>query len=71
MINDAFTLPTYHYLDISGSYRFKDGLVLVAGINNLLDKDPQISPSVGNDTAFRGTYDALGRSVYSTLRFHF
>ena len=60
----------YNYLDLAATYSFRDGLDLTFGINNLLDDDPPLMPSQpAND--FRGMYDPLGRSIYSSLRFNF
>jgi outer membrane receptor protein involved in Fe transport len=39
-------------------------------VNNLLDKDPPLAPSLSAN-GFTGTYDPLGRTVYTSLRFDF
>jgi outer membrane receptor protein involved in Fe transport len=47
---------------------------LTLGVNNILDKDPQIAPGVdANDygPGFYGDYDPLGRTVYASLQFEF
>ena len=67
-INDALTLKTYNYFDLAGTYRLSDGLELAVGINNLFDRDPPLSPSLSS-SGWSGTYDPLGRTVFSSLRF--
>ena len=66
-------IPAYDWLDVSGTWRVKDGMTLRFGVNNLLDKDPPIvdqtnfpasGPPFGNGNTFPGTYDSLGRQLF-------
>lgn len=69
-INGAAVLKTYNYLDLAATYSFRDGVRLMFGVNNVLDEDPPLSPSLSS-TGWTGTYDPLGRSVYTSLQFEF
>jgi hypothetical protein len=56
------------------AYSFRDGLRLTLGVNNILDRDPQIAPGVdANDygPGFHGDYDPLGRTLYASLQVEF
>ncbi len=68
--NDSLVIPAGNFVDLSAAYSFQSGVDLVVGVNNILDKDPPLLPS-NSSTGFLGTYDPLGRSVYTTLRFAF
>jgi iron complex outermembrane receptor protein len=66
-------IPTQQYLDISGTYRIKDGLTARFGINNVLDNNAPVvdsanvgasAPPFGNGNTFPGLYDALGREFF-------
>ena len=73
-INGAYELPAYNFVDLAATYSFRDGLRLTLGVNNILDKDPQLAPGVdANDygTGFYGDYDPLGRNLYASLQFEF
>jgi outer membrane receptor protein involved in Fe transport len=73
-INGAYELPVYNFFDLAATYSFRDGLRLTLGVNNILDKDPQIAPDLwANDwgTGFLGNYDPLGRNLYASLQFEF
>jgi outer membrane receptor protein involved in Fe transport len=73
-INGAYELPAYNFFDLAATYSFRDGLRLTLGVNNILDKEPQIAPGVeSNDygTGFFGDYDPLGRNLYASLQFEF
>lgn len=44
-----------------------DNATLRAGVNNVLDRDPPISPAAstdGNGNTFPQTYDSMGRYVF-------
>jgi outer membrane receptor protein involved in Fe transport len=56
-----------NYFDIAGTYNLFDNTVVRAGINNVLDNDPQLSASVGttgNGNTYPQLYDALGRYIF-------
>ncbi|RYV02248.1 TonB-dependent receptor [Shewanella sp. OPT22] len=56
------------YLDLSGNWQATESTNLYFGVNNVLDKEPQVignAPSgSGNGNTFPGVVDALGRYVY-------
>jgi len=67
------SIPSYSYFDLSGTWTFRDGMQLRAGVNNVFDKSPPIvdgsniglsSPPFGNGNTFPQTYDALGRTFF-------
>lgn len=56
-----------NYFDISATWRMRDNVTLRAGVNNVLDRDPPISPAAstdGNGNTFPQTYDSMGRYVF-------
>lgn len=66
-------LPTINYMDVSATYKIKDGLIARAGVNNVLDTNAPITdanvfpgsgPPYGNGNTFPGLYDALGREFF-------
>ncbi len=66
-------IPTINYMDVSATYRIKDGLTARAGVNNVLDQNapivdsnvfPASGPPYGNGNTFPGLYDALGREFF-------
>jgi outer membrane receptor protein involved in Fe transport len=72
--NGSYENPTFNYIDLAATYRFKDKLILTAGCNNILDKEPPLGSGVSpNDygTGMYGIYDPLGRSIYVNLQFGF
>jgi iron complex outermembrane receptor protein len=72
--NGSYENPAYNYLDLAASYKFRDGVDLTLGINNLLDKEPPLgSGSSDNDygPGLYGTYDPLGRALYASFTFQF
>jgi outer membrane receptor protein involved in Fe transport len=68
-------LKSVSYFDLAASIQLDKSLTLRAGVNNLFDKDPPLTASVGGQTSngafFAGPYDALGRYVFvgATARF--
>jgi len=62
-------IPGYSYLDLTAVWRATHNLELRAGVQNLLDKDPPIIPSL-DISAFAGAsnswgaYDLLGRQLF-------
>ncbi|MBS0295660.1 MAG: TonB-dependent receptor [Proteobacteria bacterium] len=66
-------IEAFNYLDLSGTWNFRDGMQLRAGVNNLFDKKPPVldssnlglsSPPFGNGNTFPQVYDALGRTFF-------
>jgi outer membrane receptor for ferrienterochelin and colicin len=60
-------LRAVSYLDLSGIWRVRDGFAIRAGVNNVLDKDPQILDSGIVGTGLPNsypTYDFLGRQMF-------
>ena len=71
--NPDRSIKAYNYFDLSGTWNFRDGMQLRAGVTNLFDKDPPIvdssnlalsSPPFGNGNTFPQTYDAMGRTFF-------
>jgi outer membrane receptor protein involved in Fe transport len=71
--NPDRAIPAFNYFDLSGTWNFKDGMQLRAGVSNLFDKAPPIvdssnlglsSPPFGNGNTFPQVYDALGRTIF-------
>lgn len=63
-------VPVYSYFDIDGSWKFRRGWELNAGITNLFDKAP---PFVSGTplTTDSATYDIIGRSYHVALKAKF
>jgi iron complex outermembrane recepter protein len=62
-------IPGYSYLDLTAVWHALKGLDLRAGVQNLLDKDPPLIPSLdisGNSGPANswGAYDYLGRQLF-------
>ncbi|HEX8234125.1 MAG TPA: TonB-dependent receptor [Caulobacteraceae bacterium] len=66
-------IPSYNYIDLSGTWAVRDGTTLRFGVNNLFDKDPPIldsnnvgvsAPPFGNGNTFPQVYDSLGRVFF-------
>ena len=56
-----------NYLDLAAVWQVMDTVTLRAGVNNILDDDPQLSRSVGttgNGNTYPQLYDALGRYFF-------
>jgi outer membrane receptor protein involved in Fe transport len=63
-----------NYFDLAGSWQVKEYARLRAGVNNVLDDDPQLSASVGttgNGNTYPQTYDALGRYIFAGITLDF
>jgi outer membrane receptor protein involved in Fe transport len=62
-------IPGFSYLDLTAVWHAMKQLEVRAGVNNVLDKDPPIVPSLditansGPANSF-GAYDYLGRQVF-------
>ena len=73
-LNDSAKIPSYHWFDLAGIYRFNDKLRLTAGVNNIFDKEPPLGSGFSDvdfGPGFYGTYDPLGRAIYGNLQFGF
>jgi outer membrane receptor protein involved in Fe transport len=68
------TFKAQTYLDLSGSYALTEKASIRGGINNIMDKDPPLSPNVGttgNGNTYPQTYDALGRFLFLGVTYKF
>ena len=67
-------LRAVSYLDLSAIWRVRDNFSIRAGVNNILDQDPQIVDSgivsAGLPNAYP-TYDFLGRQIFVGFSAHF
>lgn len=65
-------LDGVNYIDLAGSYEFKEGMVLRAGVNNVLLSQPPVSvssgPPLGNGNTFPTIYDT-GRFLFVGAKF--
>jgi iron complex outermembrane recepter protein len=69
-----FVLEEQHYFDIAGTWRINDMASFRAGVNNVFDRDPPLSASVGttgNGNTYPQTYDALGRYIFTGITLNF
>ena len=72
--NDVYKFAAQNYLDLSVSYKLTTHLNLTFGVNNILDREPPLAAGMqDNDygTGFYGTYDPMGRYVFSGIQFNF
>ena len=69
-INGAYELDAVSYFDLSVTYDFTKGVQLTVGVDNILDKEPPLAPSLSL-TGFIGTYDPWGRFVHASMLFTF
>ena len=56
-----------NYIDLAATWQVMDTVTLRAGVNNVLDNDPQITTSAGDDgngNTFPQMYDAMGRYFF-------
>ncbi|MEY4240580.1 MAG: Outer rane cobalamin translocator [Pseudomonadota bacterium] len=56
-----------NYLDLAATWQVMDTVTVRAGVNNVLDNDPQLSYSVGttgNGNTYPQVYDSLGRYFF-------
>ena len=63
-----------NYFDLAGNWTVRDGVKIRAGVNNILDNDPQLSASVGttgNGNTYPQTYDTFGRYVFMGVTLDF
>ena len=67
-------IPAYNYLDLSGSWGFREGMQLRFGVNNIADKNPPIVTSeitAGGDANTYSAYDQLGRQAFVAVTMKF
>ncbi|HEX4198435.1 MAG TPA: TonB-dependent receptor [Caulobacteraceae bacterium] len=66
-------IPAFNYIDLSATWRVRDGVTFRAGVNNLIDVNPPVvdqsnlalsSPPIGNGNTFPALYDSLGRTMF-------
>ena len=59
-----------NYFDLAASWQIRDTTRLRAGVNNILDNDPPLTPSAGtggNGNTYPQLYDAMGRYIFFGL----
>jgi len=63
------------YFDIAASWNVTKQFTIWGGVNNVFDKDPPLSSSVGagfgNGNTYPQVYDALGRKLFISLQYKF
>ena len=67
-------IPAFNYLDLSGSWGFKEDMSLRFGVNNIFDKNPPVVTSeitAGGDANTYSTYDQLGRQAFVAVSMKF
>jgi outer membrane receptor protein involved in Fe transport len=67
-------LGAQSYIDLAGNWAVTDKASVLVGINNILDKDPPLSSSVGttgNGNTYPQLYDALGRYMFIRAKVSF
>jgi iron complex outermembrane receptor protein len=72
--NGSYENPAYNYIDFAATYKFRDGVNLTLGCNNLLDKEPPLGSGLSDNdygAGYYGTYDSLGRALYASFTFQF
>ncbi|HSL24433.1 MAG TPA: TonB-dependent receptor [Vicinamibacterales bacterium] len=72
--NDVYKFDAYHYLDLAVSYQLVKNYRLMFGVNNVFDKEPPLAPGMSDNDygpGYYGTYDHLGRYVFSGIQFTF
>jgi outer membrane receptor protein involved in Fe transport len=67
-------IPAFNYVDISGSWGFKEDMELRFGVNNIGDKNPPLITSeitAGGDANTYSTYDQMGREAFIAVTMKF
>jgi outer membrane receptor protein involved in Fe transport len=54
----------YNYFDLAATWQVMDTVTLRAGVNNVLDSDPPLSPTSSNGNTYPQLYDSLGRFFF-------
>jgi len=66
-------IPSFDYMDLAFSYKFKDRYTVRGGMNNVFDKTPPLvdansfgisGPPFGNGNTYPQVYDPLGRVMF-------
>jgi iron complex outermembrane receptor protein len=73
-LNFADKIETFNYLDLAATYRVQGNYNIVAGINNILDKEPPLGAGLSDNDfgpGLYGTYDHLGRYLFTGVQFQF
>jgi iron complex outermembrane receptor protein len=73
-LNDADKIGTFSFLDVATAYRLGPSYTLLAGVNNIFDKEPPLGAGASDNDfgpGFYGTYDHLGRYVFTGIQFTF
>lgn len=72
LIRDRGGIGGYNYIDISGTASIGSFTEVTLGVNNVFDKEP---PLVGSNLALNanapGSYDQLGRFIFTNVSFKF
>lgn len=73
--NPEQNLDSMNYFDLAGTWAVTDWATLRAGINNLLDEEPEYVPQGAtareNGNTYPGLYDALGQYWFVGAQFQF
>ncbi len=79
--NNPFPTGSYDLFDLTGTFKVTSAYILRAGVENLLDRQPEISgatpgipgtlPSSGQGITYAGNYDVIGRRFYVGLKARF
>jgi iron complex outermembrane recepter protein len=79
-LNNSFNEPdrvlgARNYFDLSATWNVTKQLSVLAGVNNVLDKDPPVTSIAGapfgNGNTYPQVYDALGRRIFLNATFKF
>jgi outer membrane receptor protein involved in Fe transport len=67
-------IPSFSWLDLGVTWKITKGITFIAGVNNVLDKEPPLG--IGNSpndygAGFYNTYDSLGRYIHTGFQFTF
>ncbi len=69
-VNGIDKISARNFFDLSVVYDVNENIRASLGVNNILDSEPPIAPSISS-TGFTGTYDTLGRYVFMGLKTNF
>jgi iron complex outermembrane recepter protein len=67
-------IPAYSWLDLAGSWAFRDDMSLRVGVNNVFDKNPPLVTSeitAGGNANTYSVYDQLGRQIFAAVSVKF
>ena len=73
-LNFADKIEAFNYLDVSATLRASRNYNIVAGINNIFDREPPLGSGLSDNDfgpGLYGTYDHLGRYTFLGLQFNF